>query len=413
MNDKLLEKLSIFLNDNPRQITINQINKVNKGIPDIIAMKYLLKEYLDYDFDYLKILNELDEKEYINNTYYKNIKIANKKYKNWNLKLDEYKPYESFVMDNFKEVGEQIIKKIKKDTYIKHNAVRFSNGEGKANIEGKIRGEDVYILSDVGNYGITYKMQGLDQRMSPDDHFQDIKRIIAAMSGQAGELTRVITIDCHDPNVCNAVPTMQFENFYATNEILEEIIKNEDIDRENLLVIAPDQGAMDRSKTFTDILEVDTGVFYKRRDTSKVVNGRNPIVEHIYMGPELEGKDIIVTDDMVASGGSILDVGKMLKEKGANKVIFVATFGLFTEGVEKFTKARNAGIFDKLYTTNLTYIPKEYEENDWLKIVDCSTKLARIIETIHEHQSIKPLKNGKEKLVKLLNEKSKAKVKEL
>ena len=352
------------------------------------------------------------------------------------------------VMDNFKEVGEQIIKKIKKDTYIKHNAIRFSNGEGKANIEGKIRGEDVYIISDVGNYGITYKMQGLDQRMSPDDHFQDIKRIIAAMSGQAGELTvvmpmlyesrqhrkkpkesldcalalreleylgvdRVITIDCHDPNVCNAVPTMQFENFYATNEILEEIIKNEDIDRENLLVIAPDQGAMDRSKTFTDILEVETGVFYKRRDTSKVVNGRNPIVEHIYMGPELEGKDIIVTDDMVASGGSILDVGKMLKEKGANKVIFVATFGLFTEGVEKFTKARNAGIFDKLYTTNLTYIPKEYEENDWLKIVDCSNKLARIIETIHEHQSIKPLKNGKEKLVKLLNEKSKSKVKEL
>ncbi|MDO4996521.1 MAG: ribose-phosphate diphosphokinase [Bacilli bacterium] len=352
------------------------------------------------------------------------------------------------VMDGFKEVGDKIIKKIKQDTYIKHNAIRFSNGEGKANIEGKIRGEDVYVLCDIGNYGITYKMQGIDQRMSPDDHFQDMKRIIAAMSGQAGELTvvmpmlyesrqhrkkpkesldaalalrelenlgvdRVITIDCHDPNVCNAVPTMQFENFYATNEILTEIIKNEDIDKDNLLVIAPDQGAMDRSKTFTDILEVDTGVFYKRRDTSKVVNGKNPIVEHIYMGPELQGKDIIVVDDMIASGGSVLDVGKMLKEKGANKVIIVATFGLFTEGVDKFTKAREAGLFDQIYTTNLTYIPKEYEKNDWLTIVDCSDKLAKIIETIHKHDSIKSLTNNKEKVVKLINEKTKSKVKEL
>ena len=352
------------------------------------------------------------------------------------------------VMDGFKEVGDKIIKKIKQDTYIKHNAIRFSNGEGKANIEGKIRGEDVYVLCDIGNYGITYKMQGIDQRMSPDDHFQDMKRIIAAMSGQAGELTvvmpmlyesrqhrkkpkesldaalalrelenlgvdRVITIDCHDPNVCNAVPTMQFENFYATNEILTEIIKNEDIDKDNLLVIAPDQGAMDRSKTFTDILEVDTGVFYKRRDTSKVVNGKNPIVEHIYMGPELQGKDIIVVDDMIASGGSVLDVGKMLKEKGANKVIIVATFGLFTEGVDKFTKAREAGLFDQIYTTNLTYIPKEYEKNDWLTIVDCSDKLAKIIETIHKHDSIKSLTDNKEKVVKLINEKTKSKVKEL
>ena len=352
------------------------------------------------------------------------------------------------VMDNFKEVGDKIIKNINNDSYVKHNAIRFSNGEGKANIEGKIRGEDVYILSDVGNYGVTYKMQGIDQRMSPDDHFQDIKRIIAAMSGQAGELTvlmpmlyesrqhrkkpkesldcalalrelenlgveRVITIDCHDPNVCNAVPTMQFENFYATNELLEEIIKNESINRENLLVISPDQGAMDRAKTFTDILEVDTGVFYKRRDTSKLVNGKNPIVEHIYMGPPVEGKDIIVVDDMVASGGSILDVGRMLKEKGANKVLFVATFGLFTEGVDKFTKANEAELFDKMYTTNLTYIPEKYKENDWLKIVDCSDKLANIIKTIHEHKSIKPLKDGKDRLVKLLNDNEKNKVKEI
>lgn len=351
------------------------------------------------------------------------------------------------VMDNFKEVGDKIIDNVGSDSNVEINAIRFSNGEGKANIEGTIRGKDVYILSDVGNYGITYKMHGKDQRMSPDDHFQDIKRIIAAMSGQAGELTvlmpmlyesrqhrkkpkesldcalalreleylgvdRIITIDCHDPNVCNAVPTMQFENFYATNEIIKEIIKNEKTS--DLLVVAPDQGAMDRAKTFTDILEVDAGVFEKRRDLSKVVNGKNPIVEHRYMGPDVAGKNIIVVDDMIASGGSILDVGQKLKGEGAKEVIFVATFSLFTEGIEKFQKAYNAGCFDKLYTTNLTYIPKEYKENEWLNIVDCSQKITNIITTIHEHKSIKPLKNGKEEIKKLLEEKNnKPKVKEL
>ncbi len=343
------------------------------------------------------------------------------------------------IMDNFKEEGEKIVKKLGDDSFVSHNAVRFSNGEGKANITGKIRGEDVFIISDVGNYGITYKMQGINQRMSPDDHFQDIKRIIAAMSGQASELTvvmpllyesrqhrkkpkesldcalalreleylgvdRIITVDCHDPNVCNAVPTMQFENFYPTNEILTEIIKSENTN--DLLVISPDQGAMDRAKNFTDILEVETGVFYKRRDTSRIVNGKNLIVEHVYMGPDVAGKNIIVVDDMIASGGSMLDVAKKLKENGANEVMLVATFSLFTEGIEKFDKANKCGIFDKLYTTNLTYIPKSYTEKEWFKVVDCSDKLALIIKTIHEHKSLKPLNNGKDKVKKLLDEKN-------
>lgn len=344
------------------------------------------------------------------------------------------------VMDNFKEVGDKIVENIgKDDVSIDFKTIRFSNGEGKANIAGTIRGKDVFILSDVGNYGITYKMQGIDQRMSPDDHFQDIKRVIAAMSGQARELTvvmpllyesrqhrkktkesldcalalrelenlgvdRIITIDCHDPNVCNAVPTLQFENFYPTNEILKEIIKNENTD--DLLVISPDQGAMDRAKLFTDILEVDAGVFYKRRDLSKIVNGKNPIVEHIYMGPSVEGKNIIVVDDMIASGGSVLDVGRKLKENGANEVTLVATFSLLTEGIEKLDKAQKAGIFDCLYTTNLTYIPEEYKEKEWLHVVDCSEKLTNIIKTINEHKSIKPLKNGKAEVKKLLDEKN-------
>lgn len=349
------------------------------------------------------------------------------------------------IMDNFKEVGDKIIDNLGEECKVDFKTIRFSNGEGKANIDSTIREKDVYIISDVGNYGITYKMHGKNQRMSPDDHFQDIKRVIASMSGQARELTvvmpmlyesrqhrkkpkesldcalalrelenlgvdRIITIDCHDPDVCNAIPTLQFENFFPTNEILKEIIKNENID--DLLVISPDQGAIDRTKNFTDILEVETGIFSKRRDTSRVVNGKNPIIEHVYMGPPVNGKNIIVVDDMIASGGSMLDVGRMLKEQGANEVILVSTFSLFTEGINKFDIAKKAEIFDKVYTTNLTYIPEEYEEREWFKVVDCSDKLSNIIKTIHEHKSIKPLKNGKKEILELINKK-KEKTKEL
>lgn len=349
------------------------------------------------------------------------------------------------IMDNFKEVGDKIIDNLGSDCKVDFKTIRFSNGEGKANIDSTIREKDVYIISDIGNYGITYKMHGTNQRMSPDDHFQDIKRVIASMSGQARELTvvmpmlyesrqhrkkpkesldcalalrelenlgvdRIITIDCHDPDVCNAIPTLQFENFFPTNEILKEIIKNENID--DLLVISPDQGAIDRTKNFTDILKVETGIFSKTRDTSRVVNGKNPIKEHIYMGPPVNGKNIIVVDDMIASGGSMLDVGRMLKERGANEVILVSTFSLFTEGINKFDIANKAGLFDKVYTTNLTYIPEEYKDREWFNIVDCSDKLSNIIKTIHEHKSIKPLKNGKKEIEELL-EKKRQKVKEL
>ena len=349
------------------------------------------------------------------------------------------------VFDNIETIGKKVNEEIKKmrgektDYIVPIKIDRFSNGEAKASILSTVRDKDIYILTDVGNYSLTYKMHGMINHYSPDDHYADLKRIILAMCGHAKKITlvmplmyearqhrkkgresldcayaleelmslgvkEVITFDVHDPNVANAVPLLAFENFYATNEILEEIIKNEDINRENLLVISPDQGAMDRAKTFTDILEVDTGVFYKRRDTSKVVNGKNPIVEHIYMGPEIEGKNIIVVDDMVASGGSILDVGRMLKERGANKVLFVATFGLFTEGVEKFDNARNAGIFDKMYTTNLTYIPNEYEKKEWLNIVDCSQRIAEIIDYIHKGKSLTNIVHGNSKVLKLLKE---------
>lgn len=350
------------------------------------------------------------------------------------------------VLDNMKEIGTSVNENLKtirkeKNSYIlPMTRDRFSNGEGKIKIDDTVRDKDIYILSDVGNYGITYDMHGFTHHMSPDEHFQDIKRTISALSGYAEKITlvmpllyqarqhkrkgresldcalalqeledlgvkHIITFDAHDPNVSNAIPNLPFENFYPTNTILEELIKNEDTN--NLLVISPDMGAMERARYYAEMLTTDVGVFYKRRDLSKVVNGKNPIVEHAYMGADVKGKNIIVVDDMIASGTSMLEVGKKLKEEGAEKVYFIATFALFTEGIEEFKKAYNEKIFDKLYTTNLSYIPKEYQDQTWFQTVDCSEKIAQIINALHQKESLKPLLNGKEKILKLLEDKEK------
>lgn len=350
------------------------------------------------------------------------------------------------VLDNMKEVGVKVEKKLnklaaKEEAYIlPMTRDRFSNGEGKIKIEDTVRDKDIYILSDVGNYGITYNMHGFTHHMSPDEHFQDIKRTISALSGYAKKITlvmpllyqarqhkrkgresldcalalqelqdlgvnHIITFDAHDPNVSNAIPNLPFENFYPTNTILEELIKTEDT--KNLLVISPDMGAMERARYYAEMLGSDVGVFYKRRDLSKVVNGKNPIVEHAYMGAPVKGKNIIVVDDMIASGTSMLEVGKKLKEEGAKKVYFIATFALFTEGLKEFEEAYKNKLFDKLYTTNLSYIPVEYQKQDWFKTVDCSKKIAEIIHALHNKESLKPLLNGKEKILKLLEEKEK------
>lgn len=347
------------------------------------------------------------------------------------------------VMDNYKEVGDKVVDHLEEeDCIIDFRPSRFSNGEGKVVIDGTVRGRDVYILSDVGNYGITYKMHGKNHEMSPDDHFQDIKRVVCAISGQAKKITlimpllyqsrqhrrkgkesldcalalqelqrlgvnHIITIDCHDPNVCNAIPNLPFENFFPTNEILKRYIEEDNTD--NLLVVSPDMGAMERARYYAEMLGVDVGVFYKRRDLSKVVDGKNPLVEHMYMGAPVEGKNILVVDDMIASGGSMVDVGKMLKENGANEITLVATFSLFTEGIEVFDKAHEAGLFDKLYTTNATYIPEKYLDREWMEVVDISEKLAKIISTLHQEKSIKPLRNGKDEILKLLDDKNKTK----
>ena len=274
--------------------------------------------------------------------------------------------------------------------------------------------------------------------MSPDEHFEDIKRVISATSGHASKINvvmpllyqsrqhkrrgnesldcaialqelerigvnNIITFDAHDPSICNAIPRLPFENFYPTHTILESLIDYEDI--KDILVISPDMGAMERARYYADMLGCDVGVFYKRRDLSKVLNGKNPIVEHMYMGANPEGKDVIIVDDMIASGGSMIEVAEHLKNKGAKNIYLIATFTLFTEGVDKFVEAFDKGLFNKLYTTNLSYIPEKIKELEWFNDVDCSKYLALIINTFNKKDDIEPLWNGKKKIIDKIRKK--------
>ncbi len=282
------------------------------------------------------------------------------------------------VLGNAEELGRKVNKELKKinkmdtDYLVKITESRFSNGEGKVAINGNVGNTDLFIISDVGNYGVSYMMHGHQHFMSPDEHYEDIKRVIAAASGHASRVNvfmpllyesrqhkrrgnesldcaislqelekmgvdNIITFDAHDPSICNAIPRLPFENFYPTHIILSELIDNENI--LDVLVVSPDMGAMERARYYADMLNSDVGVFYKRRDLSKVVNGKNPIVEHMYMGADPKNKDIIVVDDMIASGSSMIEVAELLKSRGANRVYLIATFSLFTEGYDKFIEA--------------------------------------------------------------------------
>lgn len=350
--------------------------------------------------------------------------------------------FKLIVLDNCKELGNKVNEHLKKihggrNYILSISNSRFSNGEGKIKLEESVREKDLYILSDIGNYNISYLLHGMPHSMSPDEHFQDIKRVISAAGGHERqvnlimpllyqsrqhkrngresldcalalqELERmgvhsIITFDAHDPNVSNAVPNLPFENFYPTHSIIREIIKNEAL--KDVLVVSPDIGAMQRARYYAEILGCDVGVFYKRRNLSQVVHGKNPIIEHIYMGSNVLGRDIIIVDDMIASGISILETAKNLKQKGANHIYFVATFALFTERYEAFSKAFEEKIFDKLYTTNLSYIPLEIKEQEWFYEVDLSMFIASIIDTLNQKKSLDELYNGKLELLKEINE---------
>ena len=303
---------------------------------------------------------------------------------------------------------------------------RFGSGEAKGLLTESIRGADLFLMVDVCNHSLTYSVNGHLNHMSPDDHFQDLKRIIAAANGKARrvnvvmpflyesrqhkrssresldcalalqELERlgvdeILTFDVHDPNVQNAIPLLSFENLYPTYDIVKSLISNEDtleLDKEKLLVISPDTGAMDRAIYYSSVLGVDVGLFYKRRDHSTVVNGKNPIVDHEYMGREVEGKDVLIVDDMIASGESVLDIALELKKRNAKNVYVATTFAFFTEGLEKFNKYYSDGIISKVYSTNLTYISPELRETKWFNAVDMSEFLSRVINRLNYGKSI-------------------------
>ena len=324
------------------------------------------------------------------------------------------------AFENCKELGEKVDKYIQKKTKKKTSSLvnvvasRFNNGEGKLYISESIRDKDLYILSDIGNYSVTYDFHGTIHHMAPDEHYQDIKRVISATNGRFQKINvimpllyesrqhrrkeresldcalalqeleslgvnNIITFDCHDPNVSNAIPNLPFENVFATETIIKEIFKSEEIDKAKMLTISPDMGAMERARYYAEILRCDVGLFYKRRDLTKLVNGKNPVVEHVYLGKDPKGYTVLVIDDMVASGGSMLDVAKELKSRGAKKIILVATFSLFSAGIEKIEEAYNNGLFDRLYSTNLTYVPDEIKNKEWYHDVDCSELLADVI----------------------------------
>lgn len=320
---------------------------------------------------------------------------------------------------------------------------RFGSGEGKAVINDTVRGYDLYILVDCFNYSVTYNMYGKEVPKSPDDHFSDLKRVISAASSKAKrinvimpmlyegrqhkrssresldcamalqELTslgveNIITFDAHDQRVQNSIPHKSFENVMPTYQMIKALVNSVDdlsIDPEHLMVISPDEGAMHRCIYFATQLGVNLGMFYKRRDYTRVVNGRNPIVAHQYLGESVEGKDIIIVDDMISSGESMLEVARKLKELKAKRIFVCTAFGLFCNGLEIFDKAHEEGIFEKVFTTNGIYQSDELLSRDWYESVELSKYLAYFLDTINHDLSVSSLLDNSEKIDKLLNSK--------
>lgn len=337
------------------------------------------------------------------------------------------------------------IKDADKSFLIDMKEVRFSNGEGKIVLEDTVRSKDIYILCDVGNYNCTYKMFGFENHKSPDDHFQDIKRVLSAIGGKAKRITvimpllyasrqhrrkrresldcaialqelerlgvdDIITFDVHDPNVQNAIPLISFDNIYPTYEIVKTMLKEESdllVDKTKMLVISPDTGAMDRAIYYSSVLGLDIGLFYKRRDHSKVVNGKNPIVQHEYIGRDVEGQNILIVDDMIASGESIFDIVTELKKRKAGKIFVSATFALFTEGFEKFNRFYEEGLIERIYSTNLTYIPQQARDAKWFRGVDMSEFIANIIDYLNHDKSISPLLDATSGIKELIKQRKK------
>ena len=296
--------------------------------------------------------------------------------------------------------------------------IRFGTGEGKGHIKESVRGADLFIMVDITNYSLTYKVCGHENHMSPDNHFQDLKRIISAATGKAHRInvmmlqelrdmgvSNFITFDAHDPRVQNAIPLNGFDNFFPTYQFLKALVKEVKdfkLDNDHLMIISPDEGAMSRAVYFSNILGVDMGMFYKRRDYSTVVNGKNPIVAHEFLGDSVEGKDVVIIDDMIASGESMLDVAKQIKERKAKRVFICTTYGLFTEGLAKFDEYYEKGWIDRVITTNLNYRLPELLTKEYYIEANMSKYLASIIDIINHDVSVEKVRSNNEKIMELM-----------
>jgi len=324
-----------------------------------------------------------------------------------------------------------------RDSYLLQTKVpRFGSGEAKGTILESVRGFDLYLLVDVCNYSLTYRLGGHENHMSPDDHYQDLKRVIAAVGGKARRITvimpflyesrqhkrtnresldcalalqelvqmgvdNIITFDAHDPRVQNAIPLHGFETVQPAYQFIKGLlghVRDLRIDADHMMIISPDEGGMSRAIYFANVLGLDMGMFYKRRDYTRIVDGRNPIIAHEFLGTSVEGKDMVIVDDMISSGDSVLEVAAELKNRKAGKIFVFSTFGLFTSGLNKFDKAYESGIIDRVLTTNLIYQTPELLEREWYINCDMSKYVAYIIDTLNHDSSISDLLNPNERI---------------
>lgn len=331
------------------------------------------------------------------------------------------------------------------DTFlIESSCPRFSSGDGKGMIKSTVRGYDLFFIVDVGNYSLTYNYFGQENRMSPDDHYQDLKRLIQAASGKAHRMnvvmpllyggrqhrrsyresldcaymlqelqhmgvSNLLTFDAHDPRVQNAVPVMGFDNLMPEYQVLKKLFKDfPDLstDKNDFMIVSPDEGALNRNMHYASVLGVELGMFYKRRDYSRIVDGRNPIVAHEYLGASVEGKDVFVADDIISSGESVLDIAENVKDRRANRFFAYATYAIFTNGLEKFDKAYEQGLIDGIFGSNLTYLKPELRNRPWFHEVDVSKYIAYFISALNHDVSISSLLDPHSKIEALLKKRA-------
>lgn len=361
-------------------------------------------------------------------------------------------PLGIIAMDSCKDLGAHVDKWLvserqktmpgsESETYlVKSRCPRFSNGEAKAIIDESVRGKDIYILVDVGNYSCKYNFMGIENHMSPDEHYADLKRVISAIGGKAKRINvimpflyggrqhkrsvresldcasalqelaalgvnNIITFDAHDARVSNAIPEVGFEDVHAYYQFIKALlheVPDLKIDKDNMMMVSPDEGGIHRNLYYSTLFGINLGIFIKRRDYTTIVNGRNPIVAHEFIGDDVEGKDILVLDDMISSGDSMLDIAMELKRRKARRIFAATTYALFTDGIKEFQKCYEQGIIDKIFATNLTYRRPELKDAPWFVEVDMSKYIAKLIDALNYDESLGGIVNPAQRIMNLM-----------